>query len=40
MTLYQVLHELRLVLAVILGACSPLRPAINPGPARRRPRRN
>jgi hypothetical protein len=30
MTLYQALHELQIVLALILGACPPVRPAVNP----------
>ena len=40
MTLYQVLHELQIVLALILGACPLCSQPIHPRPARRRPRRN
>ena len=36
MTLYQVLRELQIVLAVILGACPLCCPARHPRPARRR----
>ena len=31
MTLYQILHELQIVLALILGAGPSLHPALNPG---------
>jgi len=37
MTLYQVLHELQLVLAVILGACPLCRQPVNSRPPRLRP---
>ena len=40
MTLYQVLHELQIVLVLILGACPPVLPARHPRSPRRRPRRN
>jgi hypothetical protein len=40
MTLYQVLHERQIVLAVILGALPPVLPARQARPARRRPRRD
>ena len=37
MSLYQVLRELQVVLALILGACPLVLPARHPRPARRRP---
>jgi len=40
MTLYQVLHEMQIVLALILGACPPLHPAINTRPPHRGPLQN
>ena len=40
MTLYQVLHELQIVLALILGACPLCTQPLTPRSARRRPRRN
>jgi len=40
MTLYQVMHELQILLALILGGLPPVLPAFNPRQARRRPRRN
>jgi hypothetical protein len=37
MTLYQVLRELQIVLALILGACPPVPPAADPRPSHRYP---
>ncbi len=40
MTLYQVLHELQIVLALILGACPLCHQAVTPSQPRSRPHRN